>query len=74
MSDVQEGIQKRLAEFIGVDERDLPTIRLLDPKAMKKYLYPSENLGNLTVDSLVQFIIEVRDGKIPPFMRSKEPP
>lgn len=40
VSGVTDGIQQRLAEFIGVESSNLPTIRLLDPaNNMKKFTY-----------------------------------
>jgi len=36
-SDVSEGIQERLAEFMGVTAADLPTLRAILPADMKKY-------------------------------------
>ncbi len=71
ISDVNEGIQKRLAEFIGVDERDLPTIRLLDPSSMKKYLYPGE-LAELSFDSLTKYVNDFKNKALQPFMRSRD--
>ena len=48
-SGVSEGIQQRLAEFIGVDDKALPTIRLLDPADnMRKYTF-SGDLSALTL-------------------------
>jgi hypothetical protein len=47
---VSEGIQQRLAEFIGVDDKTIPTLRLLDPSEnMKKFTYGGE-LSELTVE------------------------
>jgi hypothetical protein len=56
VSGVTEGIQSRLGEFIGVDESQLPTIRLLDPADnMKKFTFP-EKISSLTVENLKSFI------------------
>lgn len=39
-SGIKDGIQHRLAEFIGVEESMLPTIRILNPaKNMAKFTY-----------------------------------
>ena len=73
VSDVVDGIQKRLAEFIGVDERDLPTIRILDPSTMKKYLYMKE-LSSVTSDDLHHFYEDFKKDLLQPFYRSKEEP
>lgn len=51
-SGVSEGIQQRLGEFIGVDDKLIPTLRLLDPaNNMKKYTY-SGSMDSLTVEGL----------------------
>lgn len=49
-SGATEGIQQRLGEFIGVEEKDLPTLRLLDPADnMKKYAFQGK-VQDLTLD------------------------
>ena len=69
VSDVVEGIQKRLAEFIGVDERHLPTLRLLDPSNMKKYLYEG-TVDEMSIESLAKFVDDFKNQMLTPFMRS----
>jgi hypothetical protein len=50
VSDVLEGIQQRLAEFMGLENEKLPTLRLLNPSGnMKKFTYDGD-LSSLTVD------------------------
>jgi len=45
-----EGIQGRLAEFVGVDDSHLPTIRVLNPADnMKKFTYPGD-IKSITVE------------------------
>lgn len=73
MSDVVDGIQKRLAEFIGVDERDLPTIRILDPSTMKKYLF-REDPSSATVEAIHKFYHDFKSNLLQPFFRTKEIP
>ena len=42
-SDIEDGIQAKLAEFLGTSELKLPQIRLLNPAdAMKKYEYQGD--------------------------------
>lgn len=50
-SGVTDGIQERLAEFVGVSAADLPTLRGLNPDGMKKYQSETP-AGELTVDSI----------------------
>ncbi len=74
VSGVTEGIQQRLGEFIGVEEKDLPTLRLLDPAdAMKKFNYPG-SADSITVDSIKQFIEDFNNKNLKPFLKSEEIP
>lgn len=61
-SDVKEGIQQRLAEFIGVEASQLPTLRILDPSEnMRKFAY-SEDINTVSVDSLKKWINDFKTG------------
>lgn len=73
-SGVTEGIQQRLGEFIGVDEKALPTIRLLDPADnMKKFAFPGKT-QDITVESLKAFIDDFKGKKLQPFLKSEDIP
>lgn len=50
-SGVTDGIQERLAEFIGVTAADLPTLRALLPEGMKKFQSPTA-AADLTVENI----------------------
>jgi hypothetical protein len=50
-SGVTDGIQERLAEFIGVTAADLPTLRAIMPEGMKKYVAPTA-AADLTVENI----------------------
>ena len=50
-SGVTDGIQERLAEFVGVTAKDLPTLRAMKPDGMKKYASPTAP-ADLTVESI----------------------
>ena len=70
VSGVSEGIQGRLGEFIGVEESQLPTVRLLDPSDnMKKYSYPG-SVSHLNLNELQDFINEFKAGNLKPFLKS----
>ena len=72
-SDVSEGIQERLAEFMGVTKDNLPTLRAILPADMKKY--ESENKpADLTIDNIGSFIDDVLSGKIKPHLKSEAIP
>lgn len=74
VSGISEGIQHRLAEFVGIEESHLPTIRILNPADnMKKYSYPTDTKA-ISVASLKSFIDEFKSGKIQPSLKSAEIP
>lgn len=71
-SAVSDGIQARLAEFIGVTEADLPSMWALLPAEMKKY--KSEVApADLTVEAVTKFVDDVQSGAIKPYLKSAEP-
>jgi protein disulfide-isomerase A1 len=72
-SGVKEGIQERLAEFVGATEADLPFMMLLAPGNMKKYRM-EQAVGVATVDDITKFVDGVLAGDIKPHLKSEEPP
>jgi len=73
-SGISDGIQQRLAEFVGVDDPALPTIRILDPSDnMKKFTYP-DDAKKVTAESLKKFIDDFKAGKLSPFLKSQDVP
>jgi protein disulfide-isomerase A1 len=74
VSGVSDGIQQRLGEFIGVEESNLPTIRILDPaNNMKKFTFPGR-IESLTLDALTEFVKDFKSGSLQPFLKSQEIP
>ena len=72
-SGIYDGIQARLAEFIGVDEPKLPVLRLLDPNDnMKKFDFP--DLSTISVSGLRDFVARFKAGKLAPFRKSQDIP
>ena len=69
---ISEGIQERLAEFMGVVKADLPTIRIIMPADMKKFQYPTP-VSEMTVETVGTYIQDVIDGKVKPFLKSEKP-
>lgn len=68
-----EALGPKLAEFVGVDESEAPTIRLVVPHAEaspKKFKFEAE----LTADNLAQFHDDFVAGKLVPFLKSEEIP
>jgi len=72
-SDIAEGIQERLAEFIGINESQLPSLRAIVPNGMKKYECETKP-ADLTVDIISQFVSDVVDGKLAPSLKSEPIP
>lgn len=72
-SGVSDGIQERLAEFIGVTADDLPTVRALLPASMKKFASDVKP-ADLTVETLGSWIDDVLAGKVSAHLKSEEPP
>lgn len=74
VSGVTEGIQQRLGEFIGVEEKHLPTLRILDPADnMKKFNFNGK-VEEATVESLKQFVDDFKGKKLQPFLKSEDIP
>ena len=73
VSDVKEGMQQRLAEFLGVKGADLPTAYILKfgAKGIKKYKIAA---GTIDLDTLKQFISDYEENKLTPTLKSQEPP
>jgi len=67
---VSDGIQQRLAEFMGISEEQLPTLRAIVPAGMKKYTSET-NPADLTVDIISKFIDDVLAGNIKPSLKSE---
>jgi protein disulfide-isomerase A1 len=73
-SGVSEGIQERLAEFIGVTKDDLPTMRILDPAAnMKKFTWEGK-MDDLNADAISKFVGDFKAGSLQAFLKSEEVP
>jgi len=72
-SDVSGGIQERLAEFMGVTKDQLPTLRAILPKDMKKYESPNKP-ADLTVENIGSFLDDVLSGNIKPHLKSEAVP
>jgi len=72
-ADIAEGIQERLAEFVGVSEAQLPTLRAIVPNGMKKFECATKP-ADLTVDVISTFVEEVLGGKLAPSLKSEPIP
>jgi len=72
-SDIAEGIQERLAEFIGISEAQLPSLRAIIPNGMKKY-EAEVKPADLTVAIITKFVDDVLDGKVAASLKSEAIP
>lgn len=74
-STTTDGIQQKLADYIGVDAKSAPTIRVIrfGDEDIEKYRYEG-NLSELTVASLGHFIDEFKAGSLKPFLKSESIP
>jgi len=74
-SGASDGIQARLADFVGVTAEDTPTLRLLDPRGegMLKYVYEGD-IASLSVDGLKTYLGDFRDGKLEAHLKSEPIP
>ena len=53
ITDIKEGIAVRLADYVGIKEKDLPLVSILDTrKDFKKYNMDDE----ITVENILKFI------------------
>lgn len=74
LSGVRGGIQERLAEFIGVTEADLPTLRIISPEAeMKKFAY-SGDTSAMTADDVNKFLDDYKSGALKAHLKSAAAP
>jgi protein disulfide-isomerase A1 len=74
VSGITDGIQSRLAEFIGVDAASLPAIKILNPADnMKKFQYQGA-VKDITVQAIQSFVDDFKSGNIVPFLKSEEIP
>lgn len=68
-------MQARLSDYLGVENSNLPALRILDPTNtdMKKYIYYG-NLKDLSVENIKTFIGDYKAGKLSPHYKSERAP
>ncbi len=73
ISDVKDGMQQRLAEFLGVGGKDLPTAYIVQfgAKGIKKFRLEADTIDS---DTLKKFISDFEANKLEPTLKSQEPP
>lgn len=73
-SGVTEGIQSRLAEFIGVEKKDMPSMRLIAPEeSMLKYVWEGD-VNALSAADVEKFVSDFKAGNLQPHLKSEDIP
>ena len=71
MTDIKDGISSRLAEYVGITEKDLPLISILDTRNdFKKYNMKKE----INYDNIIQFIKDWEQNKLKRSLKSEKEP
>ena len=70
-TDIKEGMASRLAEYIGVKDSDLPSVRIADTRVdLKKYNME----GEIREKNILKFIEDWENNKLKPHLKSAEEP
>ena len=71
MTEIKDGMGKRIAEYIGVKKADLPSIRIIDTrKEMKKYIMEKE----INEENILEFIAGWEKGTLKRHLKTQEEP
>ena len=71
MTEIKEGMGKRIAEYIGVKKEDLPSIRILDTRReLKKYIMEKE----INEENILEFIAGWEKGILKRHLKTQEEP
>ena len=71
MTEIKEGMGRRIAEYIGVKEADLPSIRIIDTrKELKKYIMEKE----INEENILEFIAGWEKGILKRHLKTQEEP
>ena len=71
MTEIKDGMGKRIAEYIGVKKADLPSIRIIDTrKEMKKYIMEKE----INEENILEFIAGWEKGILKRHLKTQEEP
>jgi protein disulfide-isomerase A1 len=67
ITDIKEGLESRLAEYIGVTSKDLPTVRIADTRSdLSKFNME----GDITEENVLKFVEQWESGKLRPHLKS----
>ena len=71
LTDVKEGMAARLAEYIGIKENELPSVRIADTRAdFKKYNME----GEINEKNILKFVEDWENNKLKPHLKTAEEP
>ena len=71
LTEIKEGMGKRIAEYVGVKKEDLPSVRILDTrKDLKKYIME----GNIDEQNILKFIEGWEKGTLKLHLKTQEEP
>ena len=71
MTDISEGISSRLADYVGIKEKDLPLVSILDTrKDFKKYIMK----GDINYNNIIQFFQDFEENKLKRALKSEKEP
>jgi protein disulfide-isomerase A1 len=71
-ADLTEDLGQRLAEYVGVTDKDTPCVRIVSPRDddVRKYLYT----GDITSQGIISFQEQFAKGELKPFYKSEALP
>ena len=71
LTDIKEGMAARLAEYIGIKDSDLPSVRIADTRSdLKKYNME----GEINEQNILKFVDDWENKKLKPHLKSAEEP
>jgi len=71
MTEIKTGMGKRIAEYIGLKDEELPSVRILDTrKDLKKYIME----GEITEKNIDDFIEKWEKGSLKPHLKTQDEP
>jgi protein disulfide-isomerase A1 len=71
ITDIKEGLETRLAEYVGVTAADLPSVRIHDTRVdLKKFNME----GDITEENVLKFVEDWQQGKLKAHLKSEEEP
>ena len=71
IADINDPLEKKLADYIGITEKDLPTIRLCDSRSeIRKYKME----GEITEQNIIKFVENWEQGKLTRYFKSEPVP